>query len=349
MAAQVIITAVMIENDGATSASNTAASAASELSTRPSLMTAPQSIDTVGWLVLMSSTVPLTPRSQRWFPTIAGDFAFAGTVIESPHIGTVPVMIDTPLQPFDLFRLDGQVAVITGASSGLGHRFARVLHAARATVVVVARRADRLEELVATLPGSSAVVADLSVADDRARVAAEAIDRHGRIDVLVNNAGVGHKVAVEDEDLETFRTAMELNVTAVWHLSKLCSPSMIANGGGSIVNVASMLGHVGATPVKQAHYCASKGAVVNLTRELALQWARKGVRVNALCPGWFPSEMTAGMEDDEASQRFIAQMSPIPRMGAAHELDGALLLLASRASTFMTGQSVIVDGGWTAR
>ena len=118
---------------------------------------------------------------------------------------------------------------------------------------------------------------------------------------------------------------------------------------GSIVNVASMLGHVGATPVKQAHYCASKGAVINLTRELALQWARKGIRVNALCPGWFPSEMTAGMESDEGSQTFIRQMSPIPRMGEAHELDGALVLLASRASTFMTGQSVIVDGGWTAR
>ena len=110
-----------------------------------------------------------------------------------------------------------------------------------------------------------------------------------------------------------------------------------------------MLGHVGSTPVKQAHYCASKGAVVNLTRELALQWARKGVRVNALCPGWFPSEMTEGMDTDEASARFIAANSPIPRMGELRELDGALLLLASPASSFLTGQSIIVDGGWTAR
>jgi NAD(P)-dependent dehydrogenase (short-subunit alcohol dehydrogenase family) len=124
---------------------------------------------------------------------------------------------------------------------------------------------------------------------------------------------------------------------------------MVAQGYGAIVNVASMLGHVGATPVKQAHYCASKGALVNLTRELGLQWARKGVRVNALCPGWFPSEMTAGMDTDVGSQAFVRNNSPIPRMGEPHELDGALLLLASRASTFMTGQSVIVDGGWTAR
>jgi NAD(P)-dependent dehydrogenase (short-subunit alcohol dehydrogenase family) len=101
--------------------------------------------------------------------------------------------------------------------------------------------------------------------------------------------------------------------------------------------------------VKQAHYSASKGAVVNLTRELALQWARKGVRVNALCPGWFPSEMTAGMDTDEASQAYVKNNSPIPRMGEAHELDGALLLLASDASSFMTGQTLVIDGGWTAR
>jgi NAD(P)-dependent dehydrogenase (short-subunit alcohol dehydrogenase family) len=251
--------------------------------------------------------------------------------------------------PLDLFRLDGRTAVVTGASAGLGDRFARVLHAVGANVVVAARRADRLAALEAELPGSLAVAADLSVAADRERLVEATIDRFGGIDVLVNNAGIGHKVAVEDETLDEFRAAMELNVTAIWHLSKLASPSMIARGGGSIVNVASMLGHVAASPVKQAHYCASKGAVVNLTRELAAQWARKGVRVNALCPGWFRSEMTAGMESDEGSQRFIATMSPIPRMGDEHELDAALLLLTGSGSTFMTGQSVIVDGGWTAR
>ncbi len=141
---------------------------------------------------------------------------------------------------------------------------------------------------------------------------------------------------------------MELNVTALWHLCQLAAPALIADGGGSIVNVASVLGHVGSTPIKQASYCASKGAVVNLTRELALQLARKGVRVNALCPGWFPSEMTADMRND-AAQAFIATNSPIPRMGETHELDGTLLLLATGAGTYLTGQSVIVDGGWAAR
>ncbi len=251
--------------------------------------------------------------------------------------------------PLQLLRLDGQVVIVTGASSGLGNHFARVLHAVGATVVVTARRADRLEALAADLERSSVIAADVSLAEDRERIVAETIERHGRVDVLVNNAGVGNVAPVEEETLDMFRQAMEVNVTALWHLAKLSAPSMIANGAGSIVNVASMLGHVGSTPVKQAHYCASKGAVVNLTRELALQWARKGVRVNALCPGWFPSEMTEGMDTDEASQRFIATNSPIPRMGELHELDGALLLLASPASTFLTGQSLIVDGGWTAR
>ena len=253
------------------------------------------------------------------------------------------------LDPLSLFRLDGQVAVVTGASAGLGQRFARVLHAAGATVVIAARRAERLAALADELPGSLAVTVDLSRAEDRQRLVDTTLSECNGIDVLVNNAGIGNSVRIEDEDLDTFRQVMELNVTAVWHLSKLAAVPMVAAGYGSIVNIASMLGHVGSSPIKQANYCASKGAVVNLTRELALQWARRGIHVNALCPGWFESEMTAGMESDEGSLRYIGQNSPIPRMGHAHELDGALLLLASKASTFMTGQSLLVDGGWTAR
>ncbi|MEP1126605.1 MAG: SDR family oxidoreductase [Ilumatobacter sp.] len=248
-----------------------------------------------------------------------------------------------------MFRLDGQVAIVTGASSGLGERFARVLAAVGASVVLAARRADRLEALAAELPGSLAVAADLSVAKDRERLVARTLERFGRVDVLVNNAGIGEATRIEDETLEQFRFAMEVNVTAIWHLSKLCGESMIAAGSGSIINVASMLGHVASAPIKQAHYCASKGAVINMTREFAAQWGRKGVRVNALSPGWFESEMTAGMESDESSQAFVKANAMLPRMGHADELDGALLLLASRAGGYMTGHSLLVDGGWTAR
>jgi NAD(P)-dependent dehydrogenase (short-subunit alcohol dehydrogenase family) len=214
---------------------------------------------------------------------------------------------------------------------------------------VTARREDRLRRLVDALPGAQAFAADLSVADERAALVADVVAGCGAVDVLVNNAGRGFTVPIEAEDVDTFRRTMEVNVTAVWHLSKLVGASMVARGSGSIVNVASMLGLVGSTPVKQAHYTASKGAVINLTRELALQWARKGVRVNALCPGWFPSEMTAEMQGDEASQRFIQANSPIPRMGEPEELDGPLLLLASDAGSFMTGTTLVVDGGWLAR
>lgn len=257
-------------------------------------------------------------------------------------------MSDT-LDPLALFRLDGKVAAVTGASSGLGARFARVLDAAGARVVLSARRVDRLSSLASSLRDAVVVAADLSQPEGREQLVAATLAEAGRLDVLVNNAGVGVAVGLEDETLDWFRAVMEINVTAAWHLCKLAGEALIADGGGAIVNVASMLGHVGSTPVKQASYCASKGAVVNMTRELALQFARRGVRVNALCPGWFPSEMTAGMESDDGAQRFIDTNTPMRRMGDANELDGALLLLATDAGSFITGQTLTVDGGWTAR
>ena len=263
---------------------------------------------------------------------------------------TTPDPAATALDPLSMFRLDGRVAIVTGASSGLGERFARVLHAVGATVVLVARREDRLEALASELERSFVVAADLSLEEDRVRVVDATVEEFGRIDLLVNNAGVGEKMALEDEEVDWFRFVMEVNVTALWHLSKLCAPHLGAHDHqGSIVNIASMLGHVGSTPIKEAHYCASKGAVVNLTRELSLQLGRRNVRVNALSPGWFKSEMTGDMDTDPDAQRFISSNAPLQRMGEPHELDGALLLLAGDSGGYMTGHSLLVDGGWTAR
>jgi NAD(P)-dependent dehydrogenase (short-subunit alcohol dehydrogenase family) len=248
-----------------------------------------------------------------------------------------------------MFGLDGRVAIVTGASSGLGDRFARVLAAAGAQVVGAARRADRLGRLAAEVEGLEPCTCDVSVDEDLERLVEFTRERFGQVDVLVNNAGVGASHPAEEEPPEHFRHVVDVNLNAVFMLSRLAAGPMLERGTGSIINIASMYGLVAAAPVPQASYCASKGALVNLTRELGAQWARRGVRVNALAPGFFPSEMASQMIEDERSAKFIRRNAPIGRPGLPHELDGALLFLASDASSYMTGQTLVVDGGWTAR
>jgi NAD(P)-dependent dehydrogenase (short-subunit alcohol dehydrogenase family) len=260
---------------------------------------------------------------------------------------------DDPVAGVDvgaLFTLAGRTALVTGASSGLGARFAKVLHAAGAEVVVTARRAERLERLCAELGDrATAIPCDLADAGAREALVAQVHEAHGALDVLVNNAGVAPPGDALHEDVEQFRAVLEVNAVAPFHLSGLVAPGMIERGSGSIVNVASVLGLVGAAPLRMASYCASKGAVVNLTRELAMQWARKGVRVNALAPGWFASEMTADMWADPRARSYIESTTPMARAGDEAELDAALLLLAGAGGSFLTGQVITVDGGWTAR
>ena len=251
--------------------------------------------------------------------------------------------------PLARFRLDGRVAVVTGASSGLGARFARVLDAAGARVVLAARRAERLDALASELNDAFPVACDLT--DDGAAEAlvAATLAHYGQIDVLVNNAGASDPLPVLDETTDKFNATLRINLVAPFELAREAGRAMITSGtGGAIVNVASIWGLVGVGQIPEAGYAASKGGLVNLTRELGAQWARKGVRVNTLAPGWFSSEMTEGMFGDERSLKWMLQRTPLGRGGEEHELDGALLFLASPASSFVTGQVVTVDGGWTS-
>ena len=255
------------------------------------------------------------------------------------------------LDPLARFRLDGKIAVLTGASSGLGRRFAHVLHGAGASVVLAARRLDRLEELLAELGGDRVAVVgcDVSMPEQLDGLVGTALDRFGSVDVLVNNAGITFVGPAQEEGPQHFEDVVRVDLLAPFNLTLKVAGVMMGQPAGGVVGIAaSILGVVGVGQVPQAGYAAAKGGLVNLTRELAAQWARRGIRVNALAPGWFPSEMTTEMFEDERSMKWVAGRTPMGRGGREDELDGALLFLASDASSYVTGQVLAVDGGWTA-
>jgi NAD(P)-dependent dehydrogenase (short-subunit alcohol dehydrogenase family) len=244
----------------------------------------------------------------------------------------------------DRFRLDGKVAVVTGASTGFGARFARVLAEAGAEVVITARREDRLRELGSEI-GARAVPGDITREEDRVRLAEEVGDR---VDILVNNAGLATGGRPEEYPLEELERTYLVNVFAPFALTKLMVKPMLAQGSGSIINVSSVTALVSSIRGRSAGYSSSKSALLSLTRNLAVAWARKGVRVNALAPSWFPTEMTQGNVSNPDWLKQHNELSPMGRMGREDELDGALLFLASDVSSFVTGQAIVVDGGWSA-
>ena len=255
----------------------------------------------------------------------------------------------TSTDPTAAFRLDDKVVLITGASSGLGARFARVASAAGGTVVVAARRAERLAELVDELDDAHAVEVDLTAPGGPEACVARSIELAGRIDVLVNNAGISQVAPALDFSTEDFRHEIEIDLVAPFALAREVARDAITNDrSASIINIGSVLGEVGGGKLRVPGYAAAKGGLHNLTRELASQWGRKGVRVNAIAPGWFETEMNYAMFCDGGGQAYMEAGAAMGRSGIEGELDGAMLYLASDASSFVTGHVLQVSGGWTA-
>ncbi|HZM41172.1 MAG TPA: SDR family oxidoreductase [Acidimicrobiales bacterium] len=247
------------------------------------------------------------------------------------------------------FGLDGRVGLVTGASSGLGEAVARALANAGARVAVAARREDRLAALAAEV-GGVAVACDLLDPDRLDALVPEVADRLGGPEILVNVAGgFAGACPAEDEPRDRVSETLDLNLVAPFRLCQAVFPHMVAAGRGAIVNVSSISGRVGVPGIPQASYAAAKAGLSGLTSELAVQWARHGIRVNTVAPGFFRSEITESLYEDERSHDWLRRNTPLPYDAEAGDIVGAILWLAGDAGRYVTGQTIVVDGGWTAR
>src|SRR3954454_6743316 len=247
----------------------------------------------------------------------------------------------------DLFRLDGRVAIVTGASSGLGVAFARGLAEAGADLVLGARRVDRLADTAQLVEAAGrralTVATDVADPDSCSNLVAMAMEEFGRVDVLVNNAGIGTAAPATREAPDDFRRVIDVNLNGCYWMAQACGRVM--QPGSSIINISSVLG-ITTAGLPQAAYASSKAGLIGLTRDLAQQWTgRKGIRVNAIAPGFFESEMT----DQYPPGYLEAQQSRIPagRKGDPAELAACVVFLASDAAGYITGQTLAVDGGMT--
>ena len=252
--------------------------------------------------------------------------------------------------PLNVFRLDGKIAIITGASSGIGAQTVKLFSSLGAKVIAAARREDRLQDLANQYPNVMAVKCDVGVEADCKNLVDTVINEYDKIDILINNAGISDPIPALEEDLDQFKRVIQIDLISCFHLAQLCAQHMeTQETGGAIVNVASIHGFVGSSPNNQPGYTAAKGGLINLTRELALEWARHGIRVNAIAPGYISTELTDEMIAGESGRKWIERNTPMRRPGEVTELDGAMLLLASDAGSYITGETIAIDGGWLAR
>ncbi|NKY33566.1 SDR family oxidoreductase [Nocardia speluncae] len=246
------------------------------------------------------------------------------------------------------FELSGRVAIVTGASSGLGAAVSRALAGLGARVAVVARRRDRLDALAGEI-GGLALSADLADPAAITEIVPHIAERLGPPEILINAAGnrFGTERA-ESEPLDDIRRTLDLNLIAPLLLAQQVFPHMRALGRGSIVNISSISGRVGVPGIPQASYAAGKAGLSGLTSELAVQWARHSIRVNTVAPGFFRSEITGSLYDSDRGAEYLRRNIPLPVEGTAEDMVGAVVWLAGDAGRYVTGQTIVVDGGWTA-
>lgn len=244
-----------------------------------------------------------------------------------------------------LFDLSGKTALITGASSGLGTHFARCLGGAGATVVLAARRTDRLKALQAELEGRNVAATSVELDVQSAESVGKALDAAGPLDIVVNNAGISIVKPALEMPEKDWDAVVDTNLRGAWLVAQGAAQRWVADGRpGNIVNIASILGL--RTIGQVAPYNASKAGLIHLTRALAMEWARHRIRINAICPGYIETEMNSDFWKTPGGRKLIDRI-PQRRIGKPEELDGALLLLASEAGSFMTGSVLTVDGGHT--
>jgi NAD(P)-dependent dehydrogenase (short-subunit alcohol dehydrogenase family) len=250
----------------------------------------------------------------------------------------------------DLFDLSERRALVTGASRGIGRAIALGLAARGAAVCVVARSQDGLDQTVSMAEGMPGVVhavaADLRSQASIQRTVESTVASIGGLDILVNNAADDTEGPIEQLELSTWQRVLELNLQSCYLLCQAASPHLRKGGHGKVINVASILGHV--AMADGLAYTAAKHGLIGLTRALGVEWATQGIQVNALSPGWIETEMTAQMTADEEASAAITSRTPMGRWGRTQDLIGPAIFLASSASDFMTGQSLVVDGGWVA-